>query len=160
MTLYALYIAIPLALFIQHIYYVTIENFRKVFWIYVLTFLVIPVLSILLYISDWISIYICAEVVLISILVSIQAMFIFRKTEKLDIDNYQWYEGIMSYAGMVLGIIICVFPHTNYYNEMIRKVCNSNEITFSKIIYFLLGVSYILYNRVSICGVNKILRKR
>ena len=152
MKSYALFIGIPLALFIQHVYGVTAENFEsKKRMLSVGIIMIFLLLAFVAWKNQWFSSAVCVELAIISIGAVMVSFFIHKSNQKLELDNFQFHERIMSYAGILFGIFCCIFPWTRYYNEMIFGVCNAKEVLFSRIMYSILGCAYVFYNRLFIC---------
>lgn len=156
MKSYALLIGIPLALLIQHLYEITVENFsKKIYILKIGTIIVIPLLSAWAWIDNWFNTQICVELATISIGTSFLSIYIHKLDRKLELDNFQFHEGVFSCIWILFGIMCCIFQRTSYFDEMSLKICNHQEMILSKILYIICGNSYIFYNRLFICMIYK-----
>lgn len=160
MRLYAFYFGVPLALLIQHLYEVTNENFRKRIPLLVKGIIIgIASISIWSWRNKWIDIYICVEMILVSIVTIIISYIICRKQEELPLDEYQSWEYIVPLFGMLFGLFCCMLPEMDLINKIGMSELSGREAFISKGLYMTCGISYLFYNRVIICKVYEIWEK-
>ncbi len=156
MKLYALFIGIPLALLIQHLYEVTNENFKnKTHILSITTITSILFLSFMSLKNQWLDFNICVELIMVSIGGSIISFIIHKSKKKLELDNLQFHEKIICYVEMLFGVICCTFPWTCFFERLSYGVCSSEEILLSRLLYVACGCSYLFYNRLIICMIYK-----
>ncbi len=156
MKSYALFIGIPVALLVQHLHYVTNENFEnKTREMSAVLLAFFGLLAVIAWKNQWFDLMICVELITVSVGTMIGCSIMNKSSKKLRLDDYQVYEGVMGCIGIVWGIFCCVFPWTNYYNVICSPVCNSREVLCSKLLYTILGISYCFYHRFFICMIYR-----
>lgn len=154
MKLYALFITCPLALLIQHLYseiYITFYKLKIKFIIISIVFSAL--FSISMYLWGKLSNQVCLEFFL-TVFITIMISILISKFEiRKKIDCFEKYEMVVIYPQMFLGCIWCGIPFTSIYQRYANKTCESNEIVLSLILYILLGLSYIFFNRLFFCKI-------
>lgn len=148
MKLYALFITCPLALLIQHLYSEIIISFEKIKARFIC--IVIILAGICYFVTNYLNFFsrqVRIEVLATVILAILGAVFIGKFEKKKSIECFEAYEKIVIYPQIVIGFFFCLVPFSNLYEKYAVVVCNQSEIILSRMIYILLGISYIFFNR-------------
>lgn len=160
LKLYAFFITCPLALLIQHLYseiYATFYKFRKKFII--MCILTSALFSMSMFFWKILSDQVCLEFFLTVVITILISIIISKFEIRKKIDCFEKAEKVVIYPQMLIGFFWCIVPFVDVFRENAYKICHKNEIVLFHILYILLGISYIFFNRLFFCGLYNILGK-
>lgn len=155
---YAIILACPMAVLIQHLYSETRISFNKYIRIMVIHFFIniifLFVLNFFVNISNTAIIeYIASYIggLLVGVIIG-------NFEPKKSLDEYETYEGIVISAQAIMGIIICFLVISKWFENKFYVQIIDGDILLSKIVLVRLGLSFVFYNRYCFTRIRKVKR--